>query len=95
MLAKILKVYPLEQREFTAKDGSSQVFQSKKVALQFDSGSVVGELLQERAVFFETHPLHELSMAFVTLHFQYKEIPAKNGGTFISNEVIIQKIVEL
>lgn len=95
MLAKILKVYPLEQREFTAKDGSNQVFQSKKVALLFDSGSVVGELLQEKAAFYEQHPLHEHSQVFVNLHFQYKEIPAKNGGTFISNEVVIQKIVEL
>lgn len=95
MLAKILKVFPLEQREFTAKDGSNQVFQSKKVALLFDGGSVVGELLQEKAAFYEKHPLYEHSQVFVNLQFQYKEIPSKNGGMFVSNEVIIQKIVEL
>lgn len=95
MLAKILKVYPLVQREFTAKDGSNQVFQSKKVALLFDGGSVVGELLQEKAAFYEQHPLREHSQVFVNLYFQYKEIPSQNGGMFVSNEVIIQKIVEL
>lgn len=95
MLAKILKVYPLEQREFTAKDGTNQVFQSKKVALLFEGGSVIGELLQEKAVFYEKYPLHEHSQVFVSLRFQYKEIPSKNGGMFVSNEVIIHNIVEL
>lgn len=95
MLAKILKVYPLEQREFTAKDGTTHVFQSKKVALLFDGGSVVGELLQEKVAFYENHPLHEHSLVFVNLRFQFKEIPSKNGGMFVSNEVIIQKIVEI
>lgn len=95
ILCKIIGIYPMEKREYTAKSGEVLQFKSKKVTMMCELGTFIGELIEETAQHFEDHPLTVNSMVFADVRFQFRKSLSKDNREFFSNDVIISKVIEL
>lgn len=93
MLVKILEVFPLQERQYTDRDGRSQSFKSKGFILMTTHGSLYAEAVQEWASHWEAQNLKKNHVADVALSFRCREYKDANGVVRYSNELTITNMI--
>lgn len=94
MVAKIIKVFPLVEREWTGRDGQSQVFKSKGI-LFFDGQSYYGEALQEKATEIEDMKLQSGEVALINWENKARSYKDSKSVERITNEITIKNVCRL
>lgn len=93
MLVKILEVFPMQERQYTDRDGRQQTFLSKGFYLMTTHGSIYAEAVQEWASHWEKQNLKKNHVADVALSFRSRDYKDANGVVRYSNEVTITNMI--
>lgn len=94
MVVKIIKVFPLVEREWTDRNGQTQIFKSKGI-LFFDGNSYYGEALQEKAIEFDDMDLQTGEVAIIDCECKARSYKDSKGIERITNEITIKHICRL
>lgn len=93
MVAKIIKVFPLNSREYTDRMGQKAVFKSKGFIINAGEGNIYAEAVQETATAIEELKVQEGEAVFIQLQHVAREYKDGNGLTRYSNEVTIRQLL--
>lgn len=94
MVTKIIKVFPLIEREWTDRNGQTQKFKSKGI-LFFDGQSYYGEALQEKATEIEGMQLQNGEVALIDWENKARSYKDSKGVERITNEITIKNVCRL
>lgn len=92
MLVQIIKVWALEAREYTDRQGQRQVFKSKGFTLRMGEGTFYAEAVGDNAEALDKLDIHPQDTAFVQVSLRAREYKAQSGVERVSNEVTIQQM---
>lgn len=93
MVARIIKVFPLNSREYTDRQGQKQVFKSKGFIINAGEGTIYAEAVQETATSIEELNVQEGDIAFIQLQHVAREYKDGNGVTRYSNEATLRQML--
>lgn len=93
MVARIIKVFPLNSREYTDRNGQKAVFKSKGFIINAGEGNIYAEAVQETATSIEELNVQEGEAAFIQLQYVAREYKDGNGVTRYSNEVTLRQLL--
>lgn len=93
MLAKLLKVFPLQSRSYTDRNGQPQVFKTKPFLLQHETGSIYAEATQDLAQRLEDEKVEVGMCAFVSVTSVAREYKTAKDETRYANEHTITNLV--
>lgn len=93
MVAKIIKVFPMTSRQYTDRQGQSQVFKSKGFVLNAGDGNIYAEAIQETADQLNSLDIKEGDCGFVQLTFVARSYKDSKGEERMSNEVTIRQML--
>lgn len=93
MVVKIVKVYPMLSRQYTDRQGQTQVFKSKGFIINGGDGNIYAEAIQEQATDLDSKDIHEGDCAFVQLGFVARPYKDSKGEERVSNEVTIRQMM--
>lgn len=92
MLVQIIKVWALEAREYTDRQGQMQVFKSKGFTMRMGEGTFYAEAIGDNAETLDKLDIHPQDTAFVQVSLRAREYKSQNGAERVSNEVTIQQM---
>lgn len=92
MLVQIIKVWALEAREYTDRQGQKQVFKSKGFTVRVGEGTFYAEAIGDNAEALEKLDIHPQDTAFVQVSLRAREYKAQSGIERVTNEVTIQQM---
>lgn len=95
MVAKVIKVFPLDSREYTDRQGQSQVFKSKGFILHDGFSSFYAEAIQGDAESIEALNVPDSAIVSVHMICQAREYKTKNDAVKYANEFTIQRMMLL
>lgn len=93
MVAKIIKMFPLNSREYTDRNGQKAVFKSKGFIIYAGEGNIYAEAVQDTATAIEELNVQEGDVVFIQLQHVAREYKDGNGVTRYSNEVTIRQLL--
>lgn len=93
MLVKLVKVFPLVSRQYTDRQGQTQVFKSKGFIINAGDGNIYAEAIQETATAIEEILPKDGECAFVQLAYAARTYKTAQGEERISNEVTIRQLI--
>lgn len=93
MVAKVIKVFPLNSKEYTDRQGQKAVFKSKGFIINAGEGNIYAEAIQETATAIEELNVQEREAVFLQLQHVAREYKDGNGLTRYSNEVTIRQLL--
>lgn len=92
MVAKIQKVFQLASRQYTDRQGQTQVFKSKGFILRTGDGNIYAEAVQEQAEQLNSLDIKEGDCAFVQLSSVARSYKTSNNEERWSNEFTIRQM---
>lgn len=95
MITKLVKVFPLESREYTDRNGKAQQFKTKAFILHDGQSSFYAEAIQQDAESLEA--LNPQPEQIVSVHMvcQAREYKTKDGALKYANEFTISRMMVL
>jgi len=93
MVAKIIKVFPLNSREYTDRNGQKAIFKSKGFIINAGEGNIYAEAVQDTATVIEELNVQEGEAVFIQLQHVARDYKDSNGLTRYSNEVTIRQLL--
>lgn len=95
MVVKIVKVYPMNKRDYTDRQGQPQVFKSKGFILHDGRSSYYAEAVQDTAESIDALPLKESDVVSVHMTCTAREYKTGAGEVRFSNEITITNMMML
>lgn len=95
MITKIIKVYPLDCREYTDRNNQKQVFKVKAFILHDGDSSIYAEAIQQDAESLEALNPQPDTVVSVHLTCVCREYKTRNDELRYSNEFTIRKMMVL
>lgn len=93
MVAKVLVVYPLVEREYTNRENKKCIFKSKGFGLHTGKSSIYAEALQEQAEELEKMNLQCGEMVSVYLQCRVREYTDSQGNKRVANDITITHLM--
>lgn len=93
MVTKIINVFPLASRQYTDRQGVTQVFKSKGFVLHNGDGTIYAEAVQEVADQLEQLDIKAGDCAFVQLASVARTYKTQKGEERYSTEFTIRQMV--
>ena len=94
MVAKIVKVFPIVEREWTDRNRQSQIFKSKGIVF-FDGQSFYGEAIQEKATEIEGMKIQAGEVVLIDFENRTRSYKDTKGIERITNEITIKNVCRL
>lgn len=95
MVAKIVKVFPMNKRDYTDRQGQQQVFKSKGFVLHDGRSSYYAEAVQETAESIDALPLKDGDVVSVHMTCAAREYKTSADVVRYSNEYTISNMMML
>lgn len=93
MVAKVIIVYPLCEREYTNREGKKAIFKSKGLGIHNGRSSIYAEALQEEADEVERMNLQVGEMVSVHLRCNVRSYTDSNGANRVTNDITITNLM--
>lgn len=95
MVTRIVKVYPLNSREYTDKSGQKKIFKSKAFIIHDGKSSYYVEAIQENAESIESLNAKEGDVVNVHVSCRAREFSTKDGEIKYANEITLTHMMKL
>lgn len=93
MVAKVIVVYPLVEREYTNREGKKAIFKSKGLGIHNGRSSIYAEALQEEADEVERMNLQVGEMVSVHLRCNVRSYTDSKGDNRVTNDITITNLM--
>lgn len=95
MVAKVIIVYPLVEREYTNREGKKAIFKSKGLGIHNGRSSIYAEALQEEADEMERLNLQVGEIVSVHLRCNVRSYTDSQGNSRVTNDITITNLMRL
>lgn len=95
MVTTLVQALPLVSREYTDRQGQSQIFKSKGFIFDDGQSTIYAEAVQEWAQRYEDYPIENGSTVIIYPVCRCRSWEDNNKVTHYSNEFTIQNIKKL
>lgn len=93
MVAKVIVVYPLIEREYTNREGKKAIFKSKGLGIHNGRSSIYAEALQEEAEEVERMNLEVGEMVSIHLRCNVRGYTDSQNNNRVTNDITITNLM--